>query len=249
MALAIQWYTFPVARNSQYFHQKHTYNSRPRGRIGAAAAVLYESSGRIWQRDGPRLVVAIYSRITLLCYRVECHQLICIISAADVIIASLVRYGVADGSSARAGPHVSCNECVYVEKCWSVKEPRYHYPNSAVSRRWLFVHNRELAASFPWIVVYSISVCEINQWGTPFRLSNCSFFNIIHILRLPLIWTQLNSQKKKMGIFGQRQNCIVSCSIITFLYAVFSIETLKGGFTSPFNQFAVSLFNYNFKCT
>lgn len=47
-------------------------------------------------------VVAIYSRITLLCYRVECHQLICIISAADVIIASLIRYGAADGSSTAA---------------------------------------------------------------------------------------------------------------------------------------------------
>lgn len=53
-------------------------------------------------------VVAIYSRITLLCYRVECHQLICIISAADVIIASLIRYGAADGSSTsgRAIVHV-----------------------------------------------------------------------------------------------------------------------------------------------
>lgn len=72
-----------------------------------------------------RPVVAIYSRITLLCYRVECHQLICIISAADVIIASLIRYGVADGSSARRCltrcsfacyplPHSSVCVCVLV---------------------------------------------------------------------------------------------------------------------------------------
>jgi len=49
---AIQWYTFPVARNSQYFHQKHTYNSRLRWQT-ARPTVLYESSGRIWQRDAP----------------------------------------------------------------------------------------------------------------------------------------------------------------------------------------------------
>lgn len=100
MAVAIQWYTFPVARNSQYFHQKHTYNSRPRRRIGAANGALWEFRTHLTARCA-RPVVAIYSRITLLCYRVECHQLICIISAADVIIASLIRYGVADGSSAR----------------------------------------------------------------------------------------------------------------------------------------------------
>lgn len=57
-------------------------------------------SARCAMRAAP--VVAIYSRITLLCYRVECHQLICIISAADVIIASLIRYGAADGSSTAA---------------------------------------------------------------------------------------------------------------------------------------------------
>lgn len=49
---AIQWYTFPVARNSQYFHQKHTYNSRLRWQT-VQPTVLYESSGRIWQRDAP----------------------------------------------------------------------------------------------------------------------------------------------------------------------------------------------------
>lgn len=49
---AIQWYTFPVARNSQYFHQKHTYNSRLRWQT-ARPTVLYESSERIWQRDAP----------------------------------------------------------------------------------------------------------------------------------------------------------------------------------------------------
>lgn len=49
----IQWYTFPVARNSQYFHQKHTYNSRLRWQTVQRAVVLYVSSGRIWQRDAP----------------------------------------------------------------------------------------------------------------------------------------------------------------------------------------------------
>lgn len=81
-------------------------NSRPRGRIGAANGALWEFRTHLTARCA-RPVVAIYSRITLLCYRVECHQLIYIISAADVIIALLIRYGVADGSSAHRYPTCS----------------------------------------------------------------------------------------------------------------------------------------------
>ena len=113
----------PGRVNSQYFHQKHTYNSRPRPVVVAAASqhydkarerlerldgqtyqnerergckqrVLYESSGRIWQRGRP--VVAIYSRITLLPLPSRvCQRLICIISAPPhwCYHRSLIRYG------------------------------------------------------------------------------------------------------------------------------------------------------------
>lgn len=47
---AIQWYTFPVARNSQYFHQKHTYNSRLRRHTVAANGALWEFRAHLTAR-------------------------------------------------------------------------------------------------------------------------------------------------------------------------------------------------------
>lgn len=75
----------------------HAYADKPVRPTGALCEFRAHLTARCAEP-----VVAIYSRITLLCYRVECHQLICIISAADVIIASLIRYGAADGSSTAA---------------------------------------------------------------------------------------------------------------------------------------------------
>lgn len=72
MAVAIQWYTFPVARNSQYFHQKHTYNSRPRGRIGAANGALWEFRTHLTARWAPASCCYLFAHyITLLPSRVS----------------------------------------------------------------------------------------------------------------------------------------------------------------------------------
>lgn len=81
----------------------HAYADKPCSQRGALCEFRAHLTARCAEP-----VVAIYSRITLLCYRVECHQLICIISAADVIIASLIRYGAADGSSTARPRDRSC---------------------------------------------------------------------------------------------------------------------------------------------
>lgn len=172
MAVAIQWYTFPVARNSQYFHQKHTYNSRPRRRIGAANGALWEFRTHLTARCA-RPVVAIYSRITLLCYRVECHQLICIISAADVIIASLIRYGVADGSSARR-----CLTCSRVIPflCLCVRKVYYHVQQPVVRNEPVIAVRLFPADNYAnsiFLFINSYSFCEfeeIEKWSNTMNL-------------------------------------------------------------------------------
>lgn len=128
MALAIQWYTFPVARNSQYFHQKHTYQLTPtrtnwRGRGGA----LWEFRAHLTARWPPTSCCYLFAHyITLLPSRVSPANLHykCRWCYHRFAYALWRRWRI-DHQPAFAHMFLEQMHVYAREKWWTVKEPCY----------------------------------------------------------------------------------------------------------------------------